>query len=191
MTLFETLLVGFALSIDAYVVAMSLSLYSNLLKMKFLIAVSLLHFIMPLIGYVTSQATIDFIVEYVDWVVFLIFAVLGARMIYSAIEERDGRSDDKLKELPISTKGIYLISFALSIDSITAGYSIGLQRVVQSGGCNEFNSMIYPSLIFGACALILSITGIVVGREFSKRNPTLTEIIGGGVLMLIGLKNII
>ena len=78
------------------------------------------------------------------------------------------------------TKGLTLmvLAIATSIDAWAAGLSLGLLDV----------KVLYPALVIGMVAFILSLVGSrlgpILGKIFGKR----AELLGGVVLILIGSK---
>lgn len=179
MSLFEIILLAAALGIDCLIVSFSQGLVfkENRIKTSMALAVTMGIFqgIMPVLGFVFADIISDYVSAFAHWLVFAIFFILGIKFITEAFQE---------KEEKICSPGIKcLISmgFATSVDALAAGASLNL---TQSG-------LIIPALIIGAVSFFMSLTGFWSGNFFAKFPSKFLEITGGGILILLAVKNVL
>jgi putative Mn2+ efflux pump MntP len=90
-------------------------------------------------------------------------------------------SIDKFNKDPSKGFTMVLLSFATSIDALAVGLTLALVNV----------DIWYPSVIIGLITSILSLIaihiGLKIGITFGKR----MEVIGGGLLIIIGIRILI
>jgi manganese efflux pump family protein len=100
-----------------------------------------------------------------------VLLIIGVRLIWeqSKPEERAWQGD------PTRGASLLVLMFATSIDALAAGLSLALIGV----------EILQPSLIIGVVAAVLTIVGLVSGRQVGARFGKVAGIIGG--LILIGL----
>lgn len=74
---------------------------------------------------------------------------------------------------------LFLLAFALSLDSFTVGFTYGIRKM----------GMPFRSIIIIACISgIAFFTSMMIGQRLSTfLSPHITELLGGGILIVIGL----
>ena len=193
----EILLLGIALSMDAFAVSVTDGLiYRDINKKKiFFIAVvfGLMQGIMPLIGYwlvevvevLVSGAGADagkIMAIIVTWTAFALLLLIGGKMIIEAILEMRKAEEEKESKL-FSIKEVLLFGLATSIDAMAAGVTL------HAGLSNNATVWLHVSIItvitFGICLI-----GLFLGKAFVKLfkgKPEITSIIGGAILILLAV----
>lgn len=169
-TLFTTILVGISLSMDAFSLALIYGMQNfsrkNILKLSLI--VGLFHFFMPLIGLRIGGLLDSYFAFNFNFVVGIIFTIIGFEMIMSSLKEED------IKFI-VNIVSFLLFGFSVSIDSFTTG--IGLKAIND----NYFE----VSFIFMLCSAIFTFLGLTFGNRLSRRFGNIATISGG--VMLIGL----
>lgn len=169
------LIIALSLSTDTF----SLSLIYgtlNLDKKKEIIlsiTVGLFHFFMPLLGQSVGKSIIQIFPISLNFLVFIIFLIIGIEMILESFKEYD-----KIKNLSLFE--ILSFSFAVSIDSFTVG--IGLKLIFDP---------IISSFIFFIVSAIFTYLGLYLGKIINLFVGKISTIIGGIVLIIIGILYII
>lgn len=165
------LLIGIALSLDAFSIALSLGLISNNKYINvFPITVGILHFIMPLFGNhigVFLKMMLDF--NY-NIILGSILIILSFQMCYEYL---------KHEELFIK-KGIVpilLLAISVSIDSFSTG--IGINAITS----NYMTSY----TIFAICSFTFTICGIKFGKILQQKIGNSSKILGSLILFVIGI----
>ncbi len=179
MGLFSLLMLAAALAMDAFSVAVTdgMLLYNirvrDALKIAFLFG--MFQFIMPLLGSSVSSLAADYIESFDHWLVFLLLAFLGVKMIIEAKKERE------IPKNPLLPLSLLLMAVATSVDALAAGVSLAAVG----------SPILFSCTVIGITAFLFSLSGVFIGRRFGDLLGNKAEIIGGIVLILIGLKTLI
>jgi len=143
-----------------------------------LVAVSFTIFqtVMPVLGWLAG-GPIEIYIRNIDhWIAFIILSYLGLRMVYSSVRNSEISTFKKLKFSSILTQ-----SFATSIDALAVGLSLAVLEV----------RIFWPIVVIGLTTFIFSIAGIYIGKYSGKKLQRSSEIIGGVILILIGIRILI
>ena len=129
--------------------------------------------LMPVIGFILGYAFTG-IVENIDhWIAFVLLAIIGVNMIKeSRDEETDKRNDNVAFKIMIG------LAIATSIDALAIGITFAFLKT----------NIILAILLIGAITFITSLLGVKIGNKFGDKLQNKSELIGGIVLILIGLK---
>jgi|SRR5699024_5301012 len=165
---------AFALGMDAFSVSLGLGMQQLRLKrIAFMgIIIGLSHMIMPFIGMLLGFFISGKIGQYTILIGGLLLTAIGAHMIFSAFHEKPLRF--------VQTTGIGLIIFSLSVslDSFSVGLSLGMSGV----------QVIVAILMFGLSSMVLTWSGLLLGRKMHGLLGVYSEIIGGTILLIFGLR---
>ncbi|MHC4942585.1 MAG: manganese efflux pump MntP [Planctomycetota bacterium] len=134
----------------------------------------LFQFMMPVIGWFVG-VHIAFLIESVDhWVAFGLLAYVGIKMIRSGLSSvtKAHRND------PSRGWTLVMLSVATSIDALAVGLSLAVLKI----------NIWYPSVIIGLITSFLALIAIRIGNRLGQAFGKRMEVIGGGILILIGLK---
>ena len=171
-------LIGIGLSMDCLAVSLAIgaTTRTRLVPAALIIAASFGIFQggMTIIGWLAGSSFIAMISDYDHWVAFLLLLIIGVKMIWEGIT---GNAD----EAPIETirfVPVIVLSVATSIDALAVGVSFGVLQT----------AVLLPSLIIGVVSFILSFCGVMLGERLERILGTKTEIAGGLILILIGIR---
>lgn len=177
MQLWEIFLIGVSLSMDAFSVAVCKGLTLCRVKLSQAVTVGLyfgiFQAIMPLIGYFLASTVAGKISGYSHYIAFVLLIIIGANMIREAIKE-----DEDTCTVSLSFKEMVPLSVATSIDALAAGVTFALK------GVEIFSSV----AIVGITTFTLSGIGVTLGAFVGSKFRKIASIIGGGVLILLGVK---
>lgn len=179
MAPFTLIGIAIGLAMDAFAVAIGAGLTLERVdaRQTFRLAwhFGLFQAFMPVIGWLAGLTVARWISPIDHWVAFGLLAVIGGKMIYEALghggEERP-RSD------PTRGWSLILLSIATSIDALAVGLSLALLDV----------SIWYPAVVIGLVAGGFTAVGLHLGKRFGALLGRRMEIVGGGVLIVIGLR---
>lgn len=178
MNLSATILLAFGMSMDAF--AASIGKGATLHKPKFSEAVrtglifGAIETLTPLVGWGLGMLASQFILEWNQWIAFILLVFLGGRMI---VEGFRGDSDEAC-EAP-HRHGFWLLvttAFATSLDAMAVGVGLAFLQV----------SIVTTALAIGCATFIMSTLGMMVGRFIGPLLGKRAEILGGIVLIGIG-----
>jgi len=180
MDILTMIFIAAGLSMDSFAVSIVNGFSITKLKLKniLLIAISFALFqtLMPVLGWLAG-GTIEYYIRSIDhWIAFSLLLYLGIRMITSGSNDPTVSACYKIKIPEIITQ-----SFATSIDALAIGLSLAVLKV----------NIVVPVLIIGITTFLFSVAGLLIGKYSGKRLKRSSEISGGIILILIGVKILI
>ena len=198
MVILEVILLGIALSMDAFAVSITCGLsYTDLSKKRSVfiaLVFGVMQALMPLIGYwivegitflldETAGAKVGEIAStVVSCIAFALLIFLGTKMIVEAIKEIKKNEEDK-EPKKFSFKEIMYFGVATSIDALGAGVAL------HAGLSNNLTIWLHVSIIM-VCTFTISLIGIILAKQVTKLLKgkfEITGIIGGIILILLGI----
>lgn len=175
MEIFEIILIGIGLAMDAFAVSICKGLSMSKMNWKKAGIIGLyfggFQALMPLIGYFLGVGFEDKIKSIDHWIAFILLSIIGINMIKEAFEKEE--ADDK-----IDFKTMVVLAIATSIDALTVGITFAFLSV------NIWSSI----MVIGIITLILSIVGVKIGNTFGDKYKSKAEITGGIILIALGIK---
>jgi putative Mn2+ efflux pump MntP len=181
MPFYEILIISVALAMDAFTIAVACGLcmpeVSKRQNFRLSFHFGLFQALMPFAGWLAGLTVKSMVETYAPWISFILLVFVGGKMIKESFE-----TDDSCDPYKDPTKGFSLIflSVATSLDALAVGLSFSIM---------DFQ-ILFPCIMIGITALLLTSFGLWLGRSFAKasRYSHIAEKIGGTVLILIGLK---
>ena len=184
MVLFiEILLIGVGLSMDAFAVSICKGLGMTKVNRKQALTIGLyfggFQALMPFIGYMLGIRFEKYITSIDHWISFILLGFIGGKMVYEAVKEKD---DDAVveKDLALNQGEMLLLAIATSIDAL----AVGIMFAFTYDSLNIY----WAITIIGLTTFVLSIIGVIVGNFFGNKYKKKSEIAGGIILILIGVK---
>jgi manganese efflux pump family protein len=167
-------MMAFALGMDAFSIGLGMGLIRLRLKQILYIGftIGLFHILMPLLGMLIGRFLSQQFGTLSSYIGGVLLLVLGVQMIFSSFKE----SDEPL----ISPVGVGLIFFALSVslDSFSVGLSLGIYGA----------RTLLTIMLFGLFSMVLTWTGLLLGRRFQRWLGVYSEALGGSILFAFGIK---
>ncbi|MCI9126660.1 MAG: manganese efflux pump [Eubacterium sp.] len=183
MGIADIILIGIGLSMDAFAVSICKGLKMKVIDFRqcFVIALFFGGFqaVMPLIGYALSINFVEYVNAYSHWVTLVLLVFIGANMIRESFGDRE---EDGCCNPAIVMKELITLAVATSIDALAVGVTFGTL------GHRLQLSIWLSVLIIGGITFVLSIGGVFIGNVFGVKYKTKSEIAGGIILILIGIK---
>ena len=182
--IWEILLIGVGLSMDAAAVSMTNGMAyccksrGRLLAMPLFFG--LFQAIMPILGDLFGALVADATAQYSGVIVLIILGIIGVKMAYDGIQS--ARHPEAPAEKPPLTLRLILIqAVATSIDALAVGFGFSTARV----------DILPAALMIGATTFLLSLAAIVVGRFFGDRLGDKAQVLGGAILIIIAVKSVL
>ena len=170
--------ISIGLAMDAFAVSLAVGLTlakvtpRHTFRMAF--HFGLFQFLMPIAGWLLGRETVTIVAAFDHWLVFGLLAFIGVKMLREANEDREfDPANDPTRGLTLVT-----LSIATSLDALAVGLSMAFIGI----------SVWIPSVLIGLVAFGLSAVGITSGSRIGPKWGPWAERLGGGVLILIGLK---
>ena len=177
MNIFELLLIGLGLSMDACAVSMTNGMCYKQIRFKHTMFIGLSFGVsqglMPLIGYYAGSIFSSQISVIDHWIALILLSVIGGKMIYDGLHH-----DHTCSVKPLTSKLLLLQSIATSIDALAVGISFAAMNV---------NIYVAVSIIAGT-TFVLSVIAVWLGKKMGDKLNSKAEIFGGTILILIGIK---
>ncbi|MCR6687719.1 manganese efflux pump MntP [Pseudoxanthomonas sp.] len=177
MNLLSILLIGLAMSTDAFAAAvgkgaaMQRPRFREALRAGLIFGV--IEAVTPLIGWLLGTAASRYITAWDHWIAFTVLSLLGLHMIWNGV-----RGDADAQEKP-RRHGFWALAatgLGTSIDAMAVGVSLAFLEV-QIG---------VVALVIGLCTLVMVTAGIMLGRALGTLAGKRAEIVGGMILLVIG-----
>lgn len=179
MNLSATVLLALGMSMDAF--AASIGKGATLHKPKFSEALrtglifGAIETLTPLIGWALGMLATQFVLEWNHWIAFFLLLFLGCRMVF------EGFRGNEEEEAPPHRHGFWLLvttAIATSLDAMAVGVGLAFLQV----------NIIATALAIGCATLVMSTTGMMIGRFIGPLLGKRAEILGGIVLIGIGIQ---
>ena len=196
--IFEVILLGVALSMDAFAVSVTDGLtYIDIDKKKsFFIAIvfGLMQALMPLIGFWLVQGIAAIVGEnggasagkimsdIVSWVAFGLLLIIGGKMLIEGIKDIYKPEEEK-EPKRFSIKEVLYFGVATSIDALGTGVAL------HSGLSSVSTIWLHVSIIM-VITFSISLVGLFLGNRIErllKGKFEITAIIGGSILILLAV----
>lgn len=178
MSFAELLVIGLALSADAFAVSVTNGLCMMKIKktqmLQTAFAFGFFQGFMPFLGYVLGNAFYTYISRIDHWIALIFLGVIGAKAIVEAIGEKDEECTVK----PFSYSLLFVQAVATSIDAFVVGITLAAMGA---------DIMLSISII-AVVTFVISYIGIWIGKLFGAYFGKKAEIIGGVLLILLGVK---
>lgn len=194
----EVILLGIALSMDAFAVSVTDGLiYTNLNKRKAATIAgtfALMQALMPLIGYWIIELVIFLIGEQrgadianiisltLTWTAFGLLLLIGGKMIIESIVSMRKLEKEESAKL-FSYKEVFIMGIATSIDAFATGFAL------HAGISNNLTVWLHVSLIL-LITLVICLIGIVLARQIHKLlkgRHEIANLIGGVILVALAI----
>ena len=177
MSIWEILLLGVGLSMDAFAVSICKGLSVKKVKWQHLLCVGayfgIFQALMPTLGYFLGTTFSNLIDQFDHWVAFILLAIIGVNMVREALSKDEDETNDDF-----GFKTMLLLAIATSIDALAVGVTFAFLEV-----------RIFPAIAFIGCTtFFISVIGVKVGTAFGARYKSRAERTGGIILILIGFK---
>lgn len=159
---------------DAFSIALSIGT-THLSKNRFIlipIVVSIMHFVMPLIGLFLGNQILS-VININPKIIMTIILLYLAFLMYK------DRNNDKVTKIN-SLLSIFLYALSVSLDSFSVG--IGLKALT--------DKIIIPPIIFSLCAGTITYMGLILGKYSQKVWKEKASLIGIILLISISIVNI-
>lgn len=181
--LFNSILIGFGLAMDAFSVSLANGLNEPCMSRRKMCAVatvfSFFQFIMPILGWLCvhnlAQAFNSF-EKFIPWIALILLAVIGGKMVLEGV--RDKHSDCE-KKAAVGMGSLLLQGVATSIDALSVGFTIS--------NYSAFSALLC-CLIIAVVTFFICMGGIFIGKKFGTKLSAKASIFGGVILIAIGIE---
>lgn len=182
MIVFDMLLIGVGLSMDAFAASVCKGLQQARINWKQAFVTALFfgafQAVMPIIGWFLGSSFARLIEPFDHWVAFVLLALVGCKMLWDAFHDDECES---CKDDTFSIRELIMLSIATSIDALVIGVSFAMT------GINIWLAVV----VIGITTFVLSLFGFVIGNRFGARYEKAATILGGAALIVLGIKVVV
>ncbi|MEA3470921.1 MAG: manganese efflux pump MntP family protein [Thermodesulfobacteriota bacterium] len=180
MGFLSIILIAIGLGMDAFAVAIGTGVAIRKLSFGHVFRLSFhfgfFQFLMPVVGWLAGRTVSGYIAEYDHWIAFGLLLLIGCKMISDSFKRVEVKRGDPTRGLTL-----IILSVATSIDALAVGLGLAFLNT----------GILYPSIVIGIVAFVMTIIGMVFARVLGKLLGRKVEILGGIILIGIGIKILI
>ncbi len=132
--------------------------------------------LMPMLGYALGSVFAARIARYDHWIAFGLLAFIGIKMIIDAIRESNGEPEES--GAVVTPGELLLLAVATSIDALAVGVTFSFLEVY----------ILSAAAIIALTTFCISAAGVVIGHLTGSRFRLGSQILGGVILVLLGVK---
>ena len=168
------MIMAFALGMDAFSIGLGMGMFRMRLRQIFFIGltVGFFHIWMPLLGIICGRFLSEQFGTFAAYAGGILLVLLGIQMFISGIKGEEGTM------LAPVGKGLWLFALSVSLDSFSVGLTLGIYGA----------KTMVTILSFGLAAMVLSWSGLLIGKKIQGLLGVYSEIFGGSILLIFGLK---
>ena len=180
MSFIALMLLAFAMSMDAFAVALAKGTtiaqhrFGQLFKIALLFAI--VESITPVIGWAIGSFAEQWIESFDHWIAFILLCGMGCKALYDALFGDDDNADNATQNTAPKIWLWLATAFGTSIDAMAIGVSFAFLQI----------NIWLASLMIGLSTLIMSLLGLHLGRRLGKKFGNYAEALGGITLIIIG-----
>lgn len=196
MNLPAIILLGVALSMDAFAVSICSGLAIRRLQLHHALRIAFwfgaFQAVMPVVGWLAGVGFRSLIAGIDHWVAFGLLAVVGGKMVVEAARggpaacARDPQeaasvgdaTEGKEPTDSLDTATLLILALATSLDALAVGFSLSLLQT----------TIIVPALIIGLVTFAICFAGVYLGDRLGACFGKWMILAGGLILIGIGLK---
>ncbi|MFD1409758.1 manganese efflux pump MntP family protein [Kroppenstedtia eburnea] len=173
---FTLWMISVALGMDAFSLGIGMGIQGLRFRRILLVSgiIGVLHILMPLAGITIGLVLGSLVEEIAVMVGGGLLCLLGTNMLLNAFHV----SGEEESSVSNSLWGLLLLSFSVSLDSLSAGLSLGLFAA----------DLLLAVLLFGTTGAVLACTGMLLGRHARSWIGDYGEAAGGLILISLGLR---
>ena len=200
---FNSILLGVALAMDAFSVSIANGLADRHMSMNRMLAIAGtfagFQFMMPMIGWVVVKRAaekFEWFRPLIPWIALVLLLIIGGGLLKDGIAElRSAKSEANEGELSgkvatgeiesaartakLSFAALMMQGVATSIDALSVGFTTAAYSRAQA---------LLSSLIIGVVTLAICLAGLRIGRRLGELLSGRASILGGLILIGIGLE---
>lgn len=177
MGILEILLISIGVAMDAFAVAICKGLAMRKMDWKKAIIIGLyfgiFQALMPVLGYFLGTTFEQFITSIDHWIALVLLSAIGINMVKEAFDKESEECNED-----VDVKTMLVLAVATSIDALAVGITFACLRI----------NIILPIISIGIITFSLSIVGVRIGNKFGDKYKSKSELAGGILLILLGIK---
>jgi len=180
---FNSVLLGVGLAMDAFSVSMANGLNEPGMKRKKMCGVAgvfaLFQALMPMIGWVCVHTIVQYFAafeKFIPWIALILLCYIGGKMLWDGIKNKEEEVEEAAG---VGLSALLVQGVATSIDALSVGFTIADYGFVMALVC---------ALIIAAVTFVICMGGLIIGKTFGTKLSNKAAILGGAILIFIGIE---
>ena len=176
--IFNSVLLGVALAMDAFSVSLVDGLHENNMRFSRQCRIAgvfgFFQALMPMAGWVCVHMILSLFHQFqawLPWIACFLLSVLGIKMIIEGLRRGE--------EQELSHSTLFVQGVATSIDALSVGFTIGAYAFLQA---------LVSVLIIGSVTFVICMIGLHIGRKAGEHLADRASVVGGIILIAIGVE---
>ena len=183
MFLFNSVLLGIGLAMDAFSVSLANGLNEPNMKKSRMCGIAgvfgFFQALMPMVGWVcihTIVNTFQAFEKCIPWIALALLGYIGGKMLLEGIR---GEDEDEDEEKAVGFIGLMVQGVATSIDALSVGFTIADY---------DFWMALLAAIIIAVVTFFICLGGLGIGKKMGTKLAGKASILGGVILIFIGLE---
>ncbi|MBQ8279798.1 MAG: manganese efflux pump [Roseburia sp.] len=179
---FNSVLLGVGLAMDAFSVAMANGLNETGMKRKKMCGVAgifaFFQAMMPMIGWICVHTVVQYFQafeKFIPWIALILLVYIGGKMLLDGIKNKE----EEAEVAGVTFKALLVQGVATSIDALSVGFTIAEYGLVMALVC---------AVIIAVVTFFICMIGIMIGKKFGTKLANKAAIFGGVILIFIGIE---
>jgi len=179
--MFDVLLIGISLSMDAFAVTVTNSITLRPFRTRdglwSAAYFGFFQFLMPLLGALLAGTFSRHVARFGPYISFVLLGFIGIKMICDALQSTGGEAGGTSA---LTHSRLLALAVATSIDAMAVGVSFAFSPPVPG--------LWFACAAIGCTTFLLTLLAAGLGRRVRIREPRRAGVIGGAVLLFLGVK---
>ena len=182
MFIFNSVLLGVGLAMDAFSVAMANGIREPKMVASKMCAVAgifaFFQALMPLIGWLCIHTIVQYFQSFqawIPWIALVLLGYIGGKMLYEGIKS----TSCPVVPASIGLGALLIQGIATSIDALSVGFTIAEYRLPMA---------LAAAGIIAAVTFVICMAGLFIGKKAGSCMSGKAGIVGGAILIFIGLE---
>ena len=179
---FNSILLGVGLAMDAFSVSMANGLNEPYMSRKKTLGIAgtfaFFQALMPMAGWICVHTVVTmfrWFERLIPWIALILLVYIGGNMIYEGIRAKDESYESGgLKAGELMVQGV-----ATSIDALSVGFTIAHYNALEA---------LLSSLLIGIVTFFICFMGLQIGKKAGTKLAGKAGIFGGAILIFIGIE---
>ena len=183
MFLFNSVLLGIGLAMDAFSVSLANGLNEPNMKKSRMCGIAgvfgFFQALMPMLGWIcihTIVNTFQAFEKCIPWIALALLGFIGGKMLMEGIK---GEEDEEDGEKAVGFMGLMVQGVATSIDALSVGFTIADY---------DFWMALLAAVIIAVVTFFICFGGLEIGKKVGTKLAGKASILGGVILIFIGLE---
>ena len=179
---FNSILLGIGLAMDAFSVSLANGLNDPCMKRRQMFGIAgmfaFFQALMPMIGWVCVYTFVQYFTafeKFIPWIALVLLLFIGGKMLIDGLKK--GGDEEECKG--VGFLALVVQGIATSIDALSVGFTIADYNWLEA---------LISALIIAVVTFFICWAGVVIGRKFGTKLVSKASVFGGIILIFIGIE---